>query len=73
MNKSFIHLLAIVSVPLLLTGCAGPNLSLGSGSKTVVEKPTLGQQLIDLKKAEDSGAITPSEYQSQKDRLLQGN
>jgi hypothetical protein len=31
---------------------------------------TLGQQLIDLQKARDTGAITDAEYQSQKSRLL---
>ena len=34
--------------------------------------PTLGQQLIDLQKAKDAGAITDAEYQAQKARLLQG-
>jgi hypothetical protein len=32
---------------------------------------TLGQQLIDLQKARDTGAITDAEYQAQKARLLQ--
>lgn len=58
-----IALLAI----LLFGGCVA---SLGSGSKTVVNKPTLGQQLTDLQKAKDSGAITDSEFQAQKMKLL---
>ena len=71
MKMSFINLLAILSVSLFLAGCAvDPRVRLGGGSKTVVEKPTLGQQLVDLKKAEDCGAITASEYQAQKARLL---
>ncbi len=36
-----------------------------------VTAPTVGQQLIDLQKAKDSGAITDAEYQAQKARLLQ--
>ena len=32
---------------------------------------TLGQQLIDLQKAKDAGAITDAEYQTQKARLLE--
>jgi hypothetical protein len=44
--------------------------SVGSGSKTTVTKPTLGQQLTDLQKAKDSGAITEAEYQAQKAKLL---
>lgn len=71
MKKSFISLLAVLLTSLFLTGCVG--LSLGGGTKTYVGKPTLGQQLVDLKKAEDCGAITASEYQTQKARLLQGN
>jgi hypothetical protein len=31
---------------------------------------TLGQQLIDLQKARDTGALTDAEYQAQKARLL---
>ena len=31
---------------------------------------TLGQQLIDLQKAKDAGAITEAEYQVQKAKLL---
>ena len=31
---------------------------------------TLGQQLIDLQKAKEAGAITEAEYQAQKARLL---
>jgi len=36
-----------------------------------VTSPTLGQQLIDLQKAKDSGAITDAEYQAQKAKLLE--
>lgn len=35
--------------------------------------PTIGQQLIDLKKAKDSGAITDAEYEAEKAKLLNGN
>lgn len=55
----------------LLTGCL--NLSLGSGSHTAAAGPTLGQQLIDLQAARNSGAISASEYEAQKARLLQKN
>jgi hypothetical protein len=34
--------------------------------------PTIGQQLIDLKKAKDSGAITEAEYEAEKAKLLNG-
>ena len=32
--------------------------------------PTIGQQLVDLQKAKEAGAITEAEYQSQKAKLL---
>ena len=44
------------------------------GSTTEVVPPTVnvsvGQQLIDLKKARDSNALTQSEYERQKARLI---
>jgi len=48
----------------MLAGCGG----------TEVVQPTMnvsvGQQLIDLKKAKDSGALSEREYQSQKSDLI---
>lgn len=35
-----------------------------------LKAPTIGQQLIDLQKAKDAGAVTEAEYQAQKDKLL---
>lgn len=43
---------------------------MGGGSKNVTMTPTLGQQLIDLQKAKEAGAITDSEYQAEKTKLL---
>ena len=51
----------------VLTGCAW---SVGGGKGDAVLKPTRGQELIDLKHARDSGAITEQEYQAQKKRIL---
>jgi hypothetical protein len=53
---------------MLLTGCL--DLHLGGGVTTRSEKPTPGQQLIDLHKAKDAGIITEAEYQAQKAILL---
>ena len=50
----------------LVSGCAW---SIGSDRKADA-RPTKGQELVDLKKAHDQGAITDQEYQAQKDRLL---
>ena len=52
----------------LLTGCL--NLQLGGGSTTKSQSTTVGQQLIDLQRAKEQGAITDVEYQSQKAKIL---
>ena len=49
----------------LLNGCV---FAVGSGSST--KQQTVGQQLVDLQKAKDSGAITDAEFQAQKAKLL---
>ena len=57
-------LAASVLAALVLAGCGG----------TEVVQPnvnvSMGQQLIDLKKAKDSGALSESEYKSQKQKLI---
>ena len=55
----------VVSV---LSGCviAMGNRDLGQGKPPA----TLGQELTDLKKARDAGAIGEDEYQAQKKRIL---
>lgn len=46
----------------------------GCGGTTEVVQPSVnvsvGQQLIDLKKARDSGALTDAEFQRQKEQLI---
>ena len=56
---------------LLFTGCIG--LSIGGGAKNQHQNATVGQQLIDLQKAKEAGAITEAEYQSQRSKFLQQN
>jgi hypothetical protein len=58
------------SVSLLLAGCMGLSLGGGTKSETIHNSPTLGQQLVDLQKAKDSGALTEAEFQTQKAKLL---
>jgi hypothetical protein len=67
MKKLFIPLLVVFSAMTLLAGCAW---QVGGGPKTVTMEPTTGQQLIDLQKAKDAGAISDSDYQAQKAKLL---
>ena len=50
------------------TGCV---VSLGNrGTPKHSEETTLGQELIDLKAARDSGAMTPDEYEDARRELL---
>lgn len=61
MKRAF---LLLIGVGLLVVGCA---IEIGNRP---ADKDTLGQQLVDLKKAKDSGALSDSEYEAQKSKLL---
>ncbi len=52
-----------------VTGC-GTDLRVGGGSKTIHQNATLGQQLLDLQKAKEAGALSDAEFQAQKAKLL---
>lgn len=52
----------------LLTGCL--SIQLGGGTTSKPQPVSVGQQLIDLQKAKDTGAITDAEYQAQKAKVL---
>ena len=66
MPRSSSCLLALALATLMLGAC--------SSSKTEVLPPTInvsiGQQLIDLKRARDAGSISESEYQAQVKRVI---
>jgi hypothetical protein len=49
----------------LLSGCAW---SIGENKGHTL--PTKGQELMDLKRAKDTGAMTEEEYQTQKQKIL---
>ncbi len=70
MKKSLVLVAVGTATMLLLSGCIV--LSLGGGTKTTSEvtKASVGQQLVDLQKAKDAGALTEAEYQVQKAKLL---
>ncbi|HZQ45929.1 MAG TPA: SHOCT domain-containing protein [Verrucomicrobiae bacterium] len=69
MKKLLVPIVAGLSAVTLLTGCLG--LQVGGGTtKSEGPRATIGQQLIDLQKAKDSGAITDAEYQTQKAKVL---
>jgi hypothetical protein len=69
MKWTLIRSLALLSAITLLAGCAW---QVGGGAKHVTMEPTVGQQLIDLQKAKEAGALTDAEYQGQKAKLIGG-
>ncbi len=55
---------SLVTLSLALAGCGG-------GDTTVkAETATTGQQLMDLKKAYEAGAISEKEYEDQREKIL---
>ena len=66
MKKMIVPTALALSATLWLSGCVAAigNRDAHHGSGT------LGQQLIDLQKAKEAGAISEAEYQTQKARLL---
>ena len=67
MKRLLIPILTVALAMIILTGCAW---QVGGDKKVTTVQPTTGQQLVDLQKAKDSGAITESEYQAQKAKVL---
>jgi hypothetical protein len=62
-------LVALVLASSVAAGC----LSFGGGSDTTtVNQPTVGQQLLDLKKAYDAGTISQEEYERMRQAILRG-
>jgi hypothetical protein len=61
------HLLfAFCTFLLVLTSCGGG----GADAKLSATTVSQGQELMDLQKARDSGAITEQEYEVQKSKIL---
>jgi hypothetical protein len=69
MKKLFVPAFASMLATTLLTGC---ETHLGGGTSNRIEQPTVGQQLIDLQRAKEAGAISDTEYQAEKSKLLNG-
>jgi hypothetical protein len=66
-NKSKLVLtLAILPLPLLAGGCVA---AIGNG-QAPKSSGTVGQPLIDLQKARDAGAMTETEYQKERAKVL---
>ena len=65
MKKLLVPTAAALAAMLLLTGCI-------IVAKDNGNRPTVCQQLIDLQKAKNAGAITDGEYQMKKAKILDG-
>src|ERR1043166_6403029 len=65
MKRMMIPAALMLCVAVFLSGCVCVEGNRGEGSGG-----TVGQQLVDLKKAKDSGAISDAEYEAQKAKLL---
>ena len=66
--KKFIGPASIaLSALLFLSGCVAAIGNRGSGHDS---NATLGQQLIDLQKAKEAGAISEAEYECEKAKML---
>ena len=63
--RKIIVLLVIMMFITTMVSC----IAVGSGEKKVKQQPTLGQELLDLKKARDEGAISDQEYDEMKEKL----
>jgi hypothetical protein len=55
---------------LVLSSLGGCGWRLGASSSEWVQRPTVGQQLIDLKKAHQAGALTETEYSKRRKELI---
>lgn len=68
------RVMAVIMALGLATGLAGCR---GGGAKaqqqTDIRTTTKGQELLDLQKAYEAGAISEREYERQKKKILEGN
>ena len=64
----FVRLLGVtmIAAMLLMAGCGGG----GARSTQSVSSTTKGQELLDLKRAQDQGIISQREYESQREKIL---
>jgi hypothetical protein len=67
MKRKLLNFTCGILGALLLNGCVA---AIGNRDAYRGSGVTLGQQLIDLQKAKEMGAITEQEYQAEKARML---
>ena len=65
--KKLILVIVFIAFIATVPGCVGVQ----GGTEQIREEQTLGQELIDLKKAQEEGAITNEEYEKLKKQLIE--
>jgi hypothetical protein len=70
MRKTLFNSLAAVMAIALVLGLAGCGGG-GAEMKSEISTTTTGQQLMDLKKALDSGALSKEEYDKEREKILE--
>ena len=71
MKPNLLKSLAILIICATLATITGCSWSIGGGKERAsTTQTTRGQELIDLKRARDQGAITQEEYENQKRQVL---
>ena len=63
--RKIICVILMLTVLTTMVSC----IAVGAGGKKVENQPTIGQQLIDLKKARNEGAISKQEYAELREKL----
>lgn len=63
--KKIISVLLLIVIMTSTISC----MAIGTSGKEVDNRPTLGQELIDLQTARDEGAISQQEYEELKQKL----
>jgi hypothetical protein len=67
--KKVISVLLVIVMITSMVSC----IAIGTGGKKVKDRPTLGQEMIDLQKAKDEGAISQQEYEELKIKLTEAH
>ncbi|NMC73794.1 MAG: hypothetical protein GYA56_05455 [Geobacteraceae bacterium] len=66
-------LLFLLLTGVSIAGCCGPGGGAKVENRSITTTKSLGEQLMDLKKAYESGAITESEYGELKKKAIEQN
>ncbi len=65
-----VFFLMLLATNLTACGCLGGGSGGDAEIQTTTKTTTMGQDLIDLKKAHDDGLISDKEYEKAKDKIL---